>query len=159
MKKHITITAALLCATLLYAQDLSPIQLKTPDMTRSATLMDALLLRASVREYSDRMLTDQDLSDLLWAANGINRPDRGGRTAPSAVNAQDIDIYVLTAQGIYFYNAHRNLLEPIAAGDFRAQIYPQQAFVATAPVNLMLVSDLSRFTRGDDATKARWADM
>jgi len=155
MKKHAIVAAALLCAAMSYGQGLKPIQLKKPDMARKATVMEALSKRASVREYSDKKLSEQDLSDLLWAGNGVNRPD-GKRTAPSAMGVQDVDIYVLTAEGAYLYNAQKSVLEPVAAGDFRAQI-ASQAFVATAPVNLMLVSDLSKFTRGDDASRERMA--
>ncbi|MCL2220441.1 MAG: SagB/ThcOx family dehydrogenase [Chitinispirillia bacterium] len=160
MKRHTILTAALLCAafSLAGAHDLKPIQLKKPDMARKGTLMDALSKRQSVREYGSKMITDQELSDLLWAANGINRPAEGKRTAPSAMNVQDIDIYVLTAQGVYLYDAKKNTLDPVTSGDHRAQI-GAQPFVATAPVNLMLVSDLSRFTRGDDAGKANMAAM
>jgi len=161
MKKLTIVTAFLICVmiSLTHASDLKPIQLKKPDMTRKGTLMEALSKRQTTREYSNKMITDQELSDLLWAANGINRPAESKRTAPSAMNAQDIDIYVLTAQGVYLYDAKKNTLEPVTAGDHRAQISSQQAFVATAPVNLMLVSDLSRFTRADDANKPGLAAM
>ena len=101
------------------------------------------------------MLTDQDLSDLLWAAFGINRPAEGMRTAPSGGNSQCIDIYVVMAQGIFIYNAQRHSLEPIVAGDFRAQIIPRQANVATAPVNLILVSDTSRFPQTSPSLEVR----
>jgi nitroreductase len=149
--------AAFLCATLSYSQNLKPVQLKAPDMARNGTLMEALSKRASVREYGSKKLSEQDLSDLLWAANGINRPDEGKRTAPSARNAQDIDIYVLTAEGAYLYDARKNLLAPVAAGDFRARIAPQQPFVAAAPVSLILVSDLSKLPGDDEAAKAGMA--
>ncbi|MCL2183039.1 MAG: SagB/ThcOx family dehydrogenase [Chitinispirillia bacterium] len=160
MKKLSIVTAILIGAalSLTHAQDLKPIQLKKPDMARKGTLMDALSKRQSIREYSGKMITDQELADLLWAANGINRPAENKRTAPSAMNVQDIDIYVMTAQGVYLYDAKKSTLEPVTAGDHRAQI-STQPFVATAPVSLMLVSDLSRFTRGDDASKANLAAL
>ncbi|MDR0307031.1 MAG: SagB/ThcOx family dehydrogenase [Chitinispirillales bacterium] len=158
MYKRTIAIATLLCATLSYGQNLKPIELKKPDMTRKTTLMNALSKRMSSRAFSPKMISVQELSDLLWAANGINRPD-GKRTAPSARNAQDIDVYVLTAEGAYLYNPTKNLLEPVAAGDFRGQIWAQQEFVAAAPVNIMLISDLSRFTSGDDAQKASFAAM
>jgi SagB-type dehydrogenase family enzyme len=138
------------------AQDLKPITLPTPDLKRDATLMNSLSKRASVREYKDSALSMQDLSDLLWAANGINRPEKKGRTAPSAINAQDIDIYVITGEGAYLYDAVKHLLNPVQKGDFRKQI-GKQSFVETAPVNVLLVSDLSRFKRGDDKQKELWA--
>ena len=158
MYKRTIAIATLLCATLSYSQDLKPIELKKPDMTRKTTLMNALSKRMSVRAYSPKMISIQELSDLLWAANGINRPD-GKRTAPSARNAQDIDVYVLTAEGAYLYNAQKNLLEPVVKGDLRGHIWAQQEFVAAAPVNIMLVSDLSRFPSGDDAQRASFAAM
>ena len=106
--------------------------------------MKALSDRHSVREYADKELSLQDLSDLLWAANGINRPD-GKRTAPSALNKQDIDIYVIMKEGAYLYDAKANSLQPIAKGS--------QDFVKSASVSLVLVSDLSRFGNIADHTK------
>ncbi|MDR0330978.1 MAG: SagB/ThcOx family dehydrogenase, partial [Chitinispirillales bacterium] len=162
MKKLAVMTAALLCAALSYAQaeELKAVALKKPDMAKKATLMDALSKRSSAREFNAKKLSDQDLADLLWAGNGINRPSRApkpGRTAPSARDAQDIDIYAITPEGAYLYDAKKNTLEPIAAGDFRAQITAQPG-IAAAPVNLILVSDLTRLS-GDDAAKASAADM
>jgi nitroreductase len=114
-------------------------------------MMEALSNRQAIREFNSRMLTDRDLSDLLWAANGVNRPDTGGRTAPTGGNSQDIDIYVIMAQGVFLYNAQKHSLEPVVAGDFRAQVIPRQANVATAPVSLLLVSDTSRFRQSTRA--------
>jgi len=144
------LTFTLLCAGPTDAQTdgLKPIVLKKPDLTRKATLMDALSKRMSTREFGAKKLSDQDLSDLLWAGNGINRPDKGGRTAPSARNVQDIDIYVVTAEGAYLYDAKKNELTPVVSGDHRAVIAPQQPSVAVAPVSLLLVSDYSRFPGG-----------
>ncbi len=157
------VTAALLCgATVAVAQPnaLKPVALKKPDTTRKATLMEALSKRMSTREFGAKKLSEQDLSDLLWAGNGVNRAATGGRTAPSARNVQDIDIYVITPEGAYLYDAKKNTLEPIAAGDHRAVIAPQQAFVAAAPVNLILVSDYGRFPDGaNDAGTTAMAAM
>ena len=116
------------------AQDLKEIQLNQPDKTRGTSVMQALSDRHSDREYADKPLSLQDLSDLLWAANGINRPD-GKRTAPSALNRQDIS------------------LRPIAKGDYRKAVAGGQDFVQTAPVSLVLVSDLSRFGDVSDRTR------
>jgi len=156
------LSAALLCAGIANAQTnaLKPVPLKKPDMTRSATLMEALSKRMSTREFGAKKLSDQDLSDLLWAGNGVNRPATGHRTAPSARNVQDIDIYVITAEGAYLYDAKKNELTPVAAGDHRSVIAPQQAFVASAPVNLLLVSDYGRFPGGaNDAGTATMAAL
>lgn len=138
------------------AQDLSSITLPGPDLNKNVSLRDALTKRMSVREYKDSAVSLQDLSNLLWAANGINRPEKNGRTAPSAINAQDIDIYVIKVEGVYLYDPVKQALNPVQKGDFRKNI-GGQGFVETAPVNLLLVSDLSRFKRGDDTKKLQWA--
>ena len=143
-------TAALMCADPAGAQTdaLKPVALKKPDLARKAPLMEALSKRMSTREFGAKKLSEQELSDLLWAGNGINRAASGGRTAPSARNVQDIDIYAVLPEGAYLYDAKKNELTPVAAGDHRSVIAPNQAFVATAPVNLLLVSDYSRFPGG-----------
>lgn len=86
------------------AQEPKTIKLNEPNKTRGLSVMEALSVRASVRDWSDRDLSLQDLSDLLWAANGINRPDSRKRTASSAMNAQDVDIYVFLKEGVYLYD-------------------------------------------------------
>lgn len=144
MRKLSFIFASLLLVVTMYAQDLKAIKLSSPDKNRGSSIMKALSDRHSDREYAAKELSLQDLSDLLWAANGINRPD-GKRTAPSALNKQDIDIYVIMKEGAYLYDAKANSLQPIAKGDHRAAVAGSQDFVKSAPVSLVLVSDLSRF--------------
>jgi len=162
--KHATSLLTLIATTLmttctLHAEEaLSPIALKAPDLERPASLMQAFSKRASSLEVEDRMLSIQDLSDLLWAANGVNRPEEKKRTAPSAVNAQDVDIYVFLAEGAYLYDAFENVLKPVVKGDFRAQLISQPHPVP--PVLLFLVCDISRFTRiTDDAARRNLAAM
>ena len=94
----------------------------------------------------------QTLSNLLWAANGINRPDDGLRTAPSAVNWQEIDIYICLEKGVYFYNAHENQLELYMKGDIR-EATGRQPFVKDAPVNLVYVVDFTRMGDRTDEVK------
>jgi len=106
-------------------------------------LMDALRQRRSTREYSDRALDLQTLADLLWAAAGINRPQEGKRTAPSTRNWQAVDVYVCLAEGAYRYDPANHRLEAAAPGDLR-DLTGMQDFVATAPVNLVYVADLTR---------------
>ena len=126
------------------AQGLQEIKLNTPDKTRGSATMKALSDRMSVREYDSKELSLQDLSDLLWAANGINRPD-GRRTAPTASNRQEIDVYAIRADGAYFYDAQTHSLKPVAAGDFRAAVAGgPQDFVLTAPISLVIVIDLEK---------------
>lgn len=121
MRKLSFIFAALLLVVTMHAQDLKTIKLDSPDKNRGSSVMKALSDRHSDREYASKELSLQDLSDLLWAANGINRPD-GKRTAPSALNKQDIDIYVIMKEGAYLYDAKANSLQPIAKGDHRQRL-------------------------------------
>jgi nitroreductase len=125
------------------AQELKPIKLPKPDMTGGKPLMQALKLRSTARSFSNKMLTDQQLSDLLWAAFGINRPDSGKRTAPSAVNWQEIDIYVALKSGLFIYDAAKHELTPVMAKDIRAKTGMQGA-AAEAPVNFVYVADQER---------------
>jgi SagB-type dehydrogenase family enzyme len=160
LKPTVFLTAAVfaLCFSVAAAADLKPVSLSAPSKDRGFSVIKALSVRASVRAYSDKSLSLQDLSDLLWAADGINRPDKGLRTASSAMNAQDIDVYVILADGAYLYNAKGNVLEPVSAGDYRAVI-GKQDYVKTAPVNLILVSDTSRFKNGDEGSKLTMAAL
>lgn len=140
-----------------YAQELKTIPLSPPDTNRGLPVMKALKVRASASDFDTLKLRDQDLSDLIWAANGINRPENGRRTAPSAINAQDIDVYVCREEGIYLYDAKKHALEPVVPGDHRLLIADRQKSFARAPVILLLVSDISRFRGGDDSLKLVWA--
>jgi SagB-type dehydrogenase family enzyme len=105
--------------------------------------MQVLKDRHSTREFSPEKLPPQVLANLLWAAFGINRPDTGKRTAPSAMNWQEIDIYIATADGLYAYNAQGNKLDPVVAEDVRGAT-GMQPFVKDAPVNLVYVADLAK---------------
>lgn len=98
-------------------QAVNDIRLNAPDMDRGLTIMKALGKRASTTSFSPAELSLQDLSDLLWAANGVNRPESGKRTAPSSVNAQDIDIYVLMASGAWRYDAAGLVTRPRVSMD------------------------------------------
>ena len=101
--------------------------------------------RQSTREYATKEINLNDLQDLLWAANGINRPESGKRTAPSAMNRQDVDVYVILPKGSYSYNPQKHELELVAEGDNRPLVAGRQEFVNAAPVCIVLVSDQSRF--------------
>jgi nitroreductase len=122
------------------AQDLSSIKLPAPQMDGGKPLMQALKQRQSAREFGDQKLAPQTLSNLLWAAWGINRPD-GHRTAPSASNKQEIDVYVVLPEGAYVYDAKAHALNPVATGDLRAAT-GTQPFPATAALNLVYVADM-----------------
>jgi len=122
--------------------DLTTIQLSSPEMDKGRPLMQVLKERNSGRTYADKALTLQDLSNLLWAADGITRED-GRRTAPSARNAREFDIYIITRDGIYVYEPIRNELIPVAEGDHRKNA-GLDTYVAVAPVNLIYVADLAK---------------
>jgi SagB-type dehydrogenase family enzyme len=96
------------------------------------------------------------LSNMLWAASGINRPESGKRTAPSASNRQEIDIYVATAAGLYLYDAKSNLLKPIVAEDIRG-LTGTQAYVKEAAVNFIYVADYSKMSSSSDEVKNMYA--
>ncbi len=133
------------CSIAASSEEIIPIKLLPPKMDGGKPLMQALKERKSVREYSSRELTPQVLSDLLWAACGINRPDSGGRTAPTAKNMQAIDLYVVKSEGVYLYDAKTHMLMPVLAGDIR-ELTGKQPFVKEAPVNLVFVGNLSKMS-------------
>jgi len=118
----------LVCPNPFYSQELKEIKLLAPQMDGGKPLMQVLKDRHSSREFSTDELPLQVLSNLLWAGFGINRPDSGKRTAPSAVNWQNIDIYVAISKGLFLYDAKENMLRPVLAEDIRAAT-GTQAFV------------------------------
>lgn len=130
-------------AVSLRAEELTPVTLPAPRIKGGKPLMEALKERKTTRSFSSKPLPPRVLSNLLWAAFGINRPGSGKRTAPTAVNWQEIDIYVALPGGLYLYNAGENRLDPVMAKDIRAATGVQK-FTREAPVNLIYVSDHSR---------------
>jgi SagB-type dehydrogenase family enzyme len=134
------------------SEELKPLQLPKPQMDGGKPLMQVLKERKSTRVFSPQKLPEQTLSNLLWAAFGINRPD-GRRTAPSASNRQEIDVYAITSEGAYLYDAKEHLLKPVVAGDLRAQAGTQD-YVKDAPVNLVYVADTTKMGSGSEESKA-----
>ncbi len=126
-------------------EELKPRDLPPPRSEGGQSLTAALKLRRSTREYSDRPLPAQVLSDLLWAAFGINRPASGDRTAPYWRHVMVIDIYLAMADGVWLYEPKAHKLLPYAKEDFRAQTGLQD-FVASAPLNLVYVAHGERMT-------------
>lgn len=132
------------------------VTLPKPQTDGGMSLMQALRLRRSAREFSKEKLPDQVLSNLLWAAFGINRPETGGRTAPSAHNGQEIDVYVIIEGGLFRYEAKGHLLQLVKAEDLRTQA-GTQAFVKEAPANLIYVSDTSKMGQATPEEKEIYA--
>ena len=141
MIKKITNILILFFWTQLTINAQTSIDLPKPKTTGGMPLMEALSKRQSLRDFdSKKELSLQMLSDLLWAANGINRPESGKRTAPSAVNWQEIEIFVALKSGVYFFNHKTQDLELIESGDFRADM-GKQSFVGEASVVFIFVSN------------------
>lgn len=149
------------CAGMLlpvFGQEMKSIQLPEPKLNESKSLAQALRDRKTTRTYALDNLSEQTLSNLLWSAFGINRPDSGRRTAPSAKNWQEIEVYVATPTGMYLYDPKGNSLITIVAGDIRSLTYTQAAF-KEAPIHLVYVADLEKIGEGDEASKLVLAGM
>ena len=154
MKRTWVLFIAAILAGNLLAQN---IDLPGPQKTGGMPLMDALAKRSTARAFDSKELSAQQLSSLLWAAFGINRPD-GKRTAPSAMNFQETDIYVLLKQGAYVYSATSNRLDLVVAEDIRA-LGGTQSFVKDAPVTLVFVADFARMGQGSVDNKKNTANI
>ncbi len=142
MKKYISTIAGLAVAAAGSAQ---VIQLPKPSTDDKTTLLEAIAERHSGREYSDKAISDETLSTVLWAACGINRPEEARITAPSALNSQDIMVYVVREDGAYLYQPAGHSLKKVSSKDLRKEVAGGQDFAATAPVSLLLVSDHGKF--------------
>ncbi len=139
-----------------WAADPRDLELPPPRISGGMPLMEALSDRHSSRSFSPEPLPQQMLADLLWAAWGVNRPGSGKRTAPSAVNRQEITVYVVMEQGAYRYDAPANRLAGVESGDLR-ELTGTQGFVATAPLNLVYVADMGRVAGGNEERKILYA--
>lgn len=127
------------------------IALAKPDKEGGMPLMKALDERSSHREFSTKEITQQQLSNLCWAAWGINRPESGKRTAPSSMNKQEMELYVVLPHAAYLYNAEEHQLDLIKEGDLR-RYCGEQDFVATAPLNFIYVANLQKIDITDAAS-------
>jgi len=139
-------------AAVVRAQEKPKIPLSKPDTKGGKPLMQCLNARRSLRQFSSRPLERDVLSNLLWAAFGVNRPSSGKRTAPSASNRQEIDIYVAMEGGVYLYDARAHALAPVLGQDIR-EMTGIQRFTQEAPVNLIYVADFARMGRGSAEQK------
>ena len=160
MKKVFLSVAVLFCfVSFSIAAELSPIKLLPPDLKGGKSLMQSLQERKTSRSFSTKKLPIEVLSSLMWAACGINRPDSGKRTVPSAVNWQEIDVYVAMEEGLYLYNAKAHVLEPVLKNDLRKNttefLQPSKSSVASAPLQLIYVADYAKmsFVASDEEKK------
>jgi SagB-type dehydrogenase family enzyme len=137
--------------------DATPLRaLLPPSLTGGMPLMAALACRQSRRAFAPEPLPEQVLSDLLWAAAGINRHADDGRTTPSAMNAQEVLLYVALPQGLYLYEPKPHALQRVVASDVR-RVTGNQDFVDTAPLDLVFVADHARLRRVPAAQREAYA--
>jgi len=154
MKLKLSILLAAFLAGNLWAQS---VELPAPQKSGGMPLMEALAKRSTARAFATNELSPQQISSLLWSAFGINRPD-GKRTAPSASDHQETDVYVLLKSGAYVYSAASNRLDRVVAEDIRA-LGGTQAFVKDAPVTLVFVADLAKMGTGTAVNKTNNANI
>lgn len=132
------------------------VALPAPALPGGKTLEEALRLRQTRRDFDTRPLPDALLSGLLWAANGVNRPESGKHTAPTAQNRQEIAVYVAKPEGLFLYDPKEHALSKRADGDLRA-VTGKQSFAATVPVDLVYVADMDKVAGGTPEEKRFYA--
>jgi len=152
IRTKLTLAALLSVAVASYGAEQETIQLPPAQMEGGRPLMEVLKDRKTGRSFSGRELSRQVLSNLLWAGFGINRPDAEKRTAPSASNMQEIDIYVALAEGLYVYEASGHTLRLVLPEDIRAST-GTQSYVGDAAVNLVFVADFSKMGNRPEDSK------
>lgn len=155
MKKHLlilTLTLIIGFSSSFFAQD--TIILVVPSQEGEMSLTEALQKRRSTRSYSGESLTDQQLSDLLWSAFGINRPEEMKRTAPSSQNQQEMDVYVFTKDGVFIYEPVNHAMIRIMNDDLR-KYTGKQDFVENAAVNLVYIADHSKSKSDDPVSRSK----
>jgi SagB-type dehydrogenase family enzyme len=130
--------------------------LPPPQTSGGKPLMQALKERKTIREFRHDALPLQTLSNLLWAGFGINRPASGRRTAPSAHDAREIDIFLVTTEGVHVYDAAAHALRLVRAADIRA-LTGRQDFVSDAPINLVYVADFNKLAKDSEADRLFYA--
>lgn len=161
MKYH-TMAALCLFLCIAVAQAELPrknIKLPTPDQSSGMPLMKALSERSSNREFlSGKEVPLQMISDLLWAADGINRPESGKRTAPSAMNWQDVKLYLVTVEAVYSYDPVNHALFFECEGNHMKETGSQE-FVEDASANIVFVSDFAKMTNAESEDKMRFASF
>jgi SagB-type dehydrogenase family enzyme len=140
------------------AADLQPVTLPPPSQAGGIPMMQALKQRKTTREFTSEKLPAQTLGDLLWAAFGINRPESDHRTAPSAMNSQEVDLYVAIAEGVFVYEPKAHRLKPLLNQDLRAKTTGQE-FARQAPVVLIYVADLPRLVKAKPESRPFYAGI
>ena len=149
MKKYLLSLIFALIAANMNAQEVK--KLPQPDMQINVSLTEALQKRRSDRDFkADGSISDQQLSQLLWAACGVNRADRKLLTIPTAINAQDIQVYVCRQDGVSLYQPYDNSLVKVTSTDVREMLAERQANMKVAPLFLLIVSNQEKFRNGNE---------
>ncbi len=128
------------------------ISLPAPDLELKVPLMQALKDRQSRREFSAEPISKETLGNILWVAQGVNRPGSGNRTSPTAMNKQEITVYAITAQGAYKYLAKEHAIEKVTDEDLRGAVGGPQGFVKNAPLSLVYTAKMDTFPKGERST-------
>lgn len=153
MKLKTFLALALACCTFAFAtakpELAKTIKFDAPPKALKADVMDALQNRKSAQGFTEKVVSYKEIGNILWAANGINRPETGRRTAPSALNKQDVDLYVFTTQAAYKYDPKAHAMNLVVEGDNRALFTERMK----TPVIILLVTDVSKFDRGPEADR------
>lgn len=148
-KIRTTLSGVCLASCMLFASaptsmaEAAEIPLPSPQIERGMPVMQALAKRQTSRSFADAELSPSQLSHILWAANGVNRPESGKRTNPSALGVHSVEVYAVTAEGIYLYQPETHALQSVAEGDFRMTTTTGQPFVGQAPLTLVYVGNAS----------------
>lgn len=152
---NVTLLSAIVAASMpgVAEADAATVDLPPPQMEGGKPLMEALKARRSTRSFDDRPLPSHVLSNLLWAAWGINRPASGLRTAPSSHEYMDIDIYLAMANGVWIYDPGTHRISRHMEDDIRGETTVGQEYVKTAPLNLIYVSDAGRMGNASEANR------
>ncbi len=138
------------------AQEPQPISLPPAETSGGKPVLEALSNRHTTREFRKSSLDRQTLANLLWAGFGINRPASGGRTAPSAMNSQELDLYAALPEGLFIYDPKVSRLNPVAGGDLRPRI-TKQSFGTNSAVVLLFVADLDRLAKAGEDRRLSYA--
>jgi nitroreductase len=155
MRRIFITTVLIVCSLMLFSQKTT--KLPDPEKKGGMPLMQALANRSTSRAFSTKSISQQKLSNLLWAAYGINRPD-GKRTAPSSHNNQEMEIYVMLKTGTYLWDPTTNILNQVSEEDARSYAGLQD-FVAAAPVQIILVANISKIADGTEEERLNTANI
>ncbi len=137
----VCLMSCLLCAPA--AAGAEEVFLPRPQIQEGMPVMQALARRQTSRSFAVAEISLSQLSHILWAANGINRAEAGGRTNPAALGVHSVEVYAVTDKGIYLYHPQSHALHLVVEGDFRMATTKGQAFVGEAPLNLVYVGNSS----------------